>query len=370
MNRRLAQHLLGCGNAYHRVKFGVGGRPVQLYPMDPQLVKPIPDPVNLVGGYLVKEKVTDRTGVTLGVDEVIHYQLEDPCNIYEGIGVVQANIPTIDSDTHAQNFWFNAIKRSIRKNGILSFKHEPSGEEQDDMDEKLRRDIIGSWNVGGVMLLGQEHTWTDLSKNVQDVDFVKARSALREYIAAIFSVPAPMVGILDNSTYNNIQMARMIFWLDTLLPFLEIIRECMTLAFFFQGKQGKDRYEYIVDYDVSSVEALFYVFGQKLDLALKLFKMGIHTYEIVKKLQLGIAEDACPKSGFLPAATMTPEAIIASGEAVIEAGDMNAQDTIAPGFTRNKPGQLPPSRQAPPINTQEGHGTVQTERSLRPYWLD
>lgn len=367
LNRRRAQHLLGCGNAYERKIRGHGNRVVQIYPMDPRLVAPIPDGNTFLSGYRVKANANDPYGVVLGIQDVIHYQLEDPTNIYEGIGIVQANTKTIDSDTHAQNFWFNSIKRSIRKNGILSFKHDYSVEEAEELDKKLREDVLGSWNAGGVLFLGQEHTWTDLSKNVQDVDFAKARSMLREYIAAIFSVPAPMVGILDNSTYNNIQMARMIFWLDTLLPFLEIIREQMTLAFFFSENKGDARYEYIVDYDVSSVEALYYVFGQKLDLALKLFKMGIHTYEIVKQLNLGIPESACPDSGFLPLSTTTPEQIIEGPDS----SDPNSDNFLPaqPPFSRNTSPASPPVRQSPVINNQQGTDIV-SERSLRLAGMD
>lgn len=357
LNRRLTQHLLGCGNHYQRKFRGVGDRVVELFPLDPRLVRPIPDPTRFIKGYEVKAKITDTRGETVDVRDIIHYQLEDPENVYEGIGIVQANWKTIDSDSHAQDFWLNSIKRSIRKNGILSFKHDFAVEEAEEWEKKIREEVQGSWNAGGVLLLGQEHTWTDLTKNTQDVDFSKARASLREYIAAIFSVPAPMVGILDNSTYNNIQMARMIFWLDTLLPFLEIIRETMTRSFFFMEAKGDQRYEYIVDYDVSSVEALYYVFGQKLDLALKLFKMGIDTWEIIKALGIAIPESACPKAGFLPAATATVDDII-------DPPDQGGDGFGDGGATRNNQGALPPSKPAP-RNDSRGTMSPSSERSLR-----
>lgn len=363
LNRRLTQHLLGCGNHYQRKFRGFKDRVVELFPLDPRLVRPIPHPTKFLSGYEIKAKTTDTRGVEVPFEDIIHYQLEDPENIYEGIGIVQANWKTIDSDSHAQDFWLNSIKRSIRKNGILSFKHDFAVEEAEEWEKKIKNEVMGSWNAGGVLLLGQEHTWTDLSKNTQDVDFSKARSALREYIAAIFSVPAPMVGILDNSTYNNIQMARMIFWLDTLLPFLELIRATMTRSFFFCELKGDERYEYIVDYDVSSVEALYYVFGQKLDLALKLFKMGIDTWEIIKALGINIPETACPKAGFLPTATSTVDDIMDPPDPVTGGafGDN--------GATRNNQGALPPSKPAP-RNDSRGTMSPTSERSLRLQSLD
>lgn len=355
LNRRLTQHLLGCGNAYHRKIRGFNGKSIQMiWPVMPTCVEPIPDPTTFLRGYKVED---NNNSVDVSAEDMIHYQLEDPTNFYEGIGVVQANAKTIDSDSHAQDFWYNSIKKSIRKSGILSFKHDFSAEEAEDLEKKIREEVIGSWNAGGILMLGQEHTWTDLAKNAQDVDFVKARAMLREFIAAVFSVPAPMVGILDNSTYNNIQMARMIFWLDTLLPFLQNIAETMTRSFFFMELKGDQRYEYVVDYDVSSVEALYYVFGQKLDLALKLFKMGVETREIVKALGLPINENSVPAVGFLPQTTSTVDAVIELGKL---AGQVPATDPN----TRNKPSASEESRQVP--KREDVSSDIHKWRSLWP----
>lgn len=337
LNRRMTQHLLACGNAYQRKFRGANKKEiVQLYPVMPTCVSPVKDGTTFLSGYKISD---DKDSVTVPFEDMVHYQLEDPSDFYEGIGIVQANCKTIDSDTHAQDFWYNSIKKSIRKSGILSFKHDFSAEEADELEKKIREEVIGSWNAGGILMLGQEHTWTDLGKNVQDVDFVKARSMLREFIAAIFSVPAPMVGILDNSTYNNIQMARMIFWLDTILPFLQNIAETMTRSFFFQELKGDMRYAYVVDYDVSSVEALYYVFGQKLDLALKLFKMGVESREIVRSLGLPISEDSVAAFGFLPTSTSTVDQILAQGGQAVDERPNRVEDENAYPDTELAPPQ-------------------------------
>lgn len=314
MNRRITQHLLGPGNAYWRKQRGVLKDIVALYPMMPQLVAPVPDLTggSFLAGYDVTTDVNTNAKTRLSATDVVHFMLEDPEDMFSGIGIVQANMATIESDHRAEQFWFNTIRKSVRKDGILSFKHDPTDEEMENWEDLLREEVIGAWNAGGVLLLGQEHTWTDLAKNAHDVDFIQARKMLRELIAAIFSVPPPMVGILDNSTYNNIQMARQIFWLDTLLPFLSIIAETWTRCLIVQEMKGDERYEYIIDYDVSSIEALHHVFGQRMDIALKMFKMGVDTVEIIRTLQLPISESAVRPYGFLPNNVRTVDTIIES----------------------------------------------------------
>lgn len=316
MNRRITQHMLGCGNAYWRkarsaVKGkGQSGDIIGLYPMQAELVSPIPCKDTFLKGYNVRSSLNDSSPKPMDVKDVIHFMLESPTDLYTGIGVAQANSVTVQSDYQAERFWFNTIKRAIRKDGILSFKYDPSDEDMEEWEQKLRNEVIGFANAGGILMLGQEHTWTDMAKNSHDVDFIQARKMLRELIAAIFSVPPPMVGILDNSTYNNIQMARMIFWLDTLLPYLEIVKDTWTRCLFEQELGGDERYEYVIDYDVSSIEALHHVFGQRLDIALKMFKLGVDTREIIRTLQLNINESAVRPYGFLPNNMRTVDTII------------------------------------------------------------
>ena len=359
MNRRIVQHLLGPGNAYWRKQRGANKKEIiGLMPMQPELVAPIPDPQKFLGGYKVSSSLTDSSPKTLPTEDVIHFMLEDPADMFNGIGVVASNKTTIESDFQAEKFWFNTIKKAIRKDGILSFKHDPVEEELENWEDMLRQEVIGFANAGGVLLLGQEHTWTDLSKNSKDVDFIEARKMLRELIAAIFSVPPPMVGILDNSTYNNIQMARMIFWLDTLLPFLEIIRETWTRCLFQQEFEGEDRYNYIIDYDVSSIEALFHVFGQRMDIALKMFKLGVDTREIIRALQLNINENAVRPFGFLPNNMRTVDTII---EADMKGDSTGVEDIFGTEVPQsigrdqeNPDARETPDRERPDLYTRRG----------------
>lgn len=310
LNRRICQHLLAVGNAFVRLYDGARqGDIVQLFPIMPTNVTVKSSSTEFISNYVIKD---GNDSVDIPYNRMMHFQLENPEDFHRGIGVVQAGVKTLDSDSAAQNFWLNSIVKTVRKSGILSFVHnDPSDEELENAEQLLRNEVIGAWNAGGVMILGQEHTWTDLSKTTQDVDFIKARAALRELIASIFSVPAPMAGILDNSTYNNIQMARMIFWLDTLLPFLDNIAATMTRVLFFNNLKGDERYRYVVTANTASVEALYYVFGQKLDLALKLYKMAIPTKEIIRTLALPVPEASGLDFGVHPLSSQTTEQLIA-----------------------------------------------------------
>ena len=79
-------------------------------------------------------------------------------------------------------------------------------------------------------VLGAGANWQQMSLSPAEMDFINSRKFTREEICTIFQVPPPMIGIQDRMTYNNIETARKIFWMDTVTPLLEDIKDCFNLS--------------------------------------------------------------------------------------------------------------------------------------------
>jgi hypothetical protein len=92
-----------------------------------------------------------------------------------------------------------------------------------------------------------------------------------------------MVGILDDATLANIETARRIFWIDTIIPLLRMIRGQL-------NRQLAEQFgpDWCVEYDTSDVEALREDYGKKLEEASRLFAMGVPFNTINEKLGLGL----------------------------------------------------------------------------------
>jgi hypothetical protein len=109
-------------------------------------------------------------------------------------------------------------------------------------------------------------------------------------------VPQPMVGLLEDATLANIETARRIFWIDTIIPLLRLIRGQLNrqLAELF----GDGWY---IDYDISDVEALREDYSKKLEEASRLFAMGVPFNAINEHLSLGLEPIQGGDIGYLSA---------------------------------------------------------------------
>lgn len=308
MRERCTLNMLHHGHAYWQIGWvGTGSRreAKELNHIDSARVVALPDRANYVKGYAIFEDPREarmfQAALAMDVntplprytphsivpkDSMIVFMMESPCSIYKGKGPMEAARRLINADNSALQWWGNQIKKGVRKSGILSFKHDYTEDEFDDADRLLRRDVIGPQSVGGILLMGQAHNYTPLDSVALELDFSKSREMIADEIAAIFAVPPPMIGKFSSSGYNNMQIARMIFWLDTVLPFLDLQKDALNFFLLNPQIDESEWDELEIDYDLSRVEALLQVTSQRLDQALKMRKMLVPLDEIFKYLQI------------------------------------------------------------------------------------
>jgi hypothetical protein len=121
--------------------------------------------------------------------------------------------------------------------------------------------------------------------------------------------------LLEDATLANIETARRIFWIDTILPLLRMIRGQL-------NRQLAEQFgpDWVVDYDITDVEALREDYGQKLEEAKALFAMGVPFNTINEKLKLGFDPIAGGDVGYLSAGLLPTDFDRAEPEPVQLAG--------------------------------------------------
>jgi hypothetical protein len=144
-------------------------------------------------------------------------------------------------------------------------------------------------------VLGADAKWQQMSLSPAELDFIEGRRFTRSEICSIFQVPPPMVSIYDQATLSNIETARRIFWLDTVIPYLEDIKDCLNLS--LTKDFGED---IILDFDVSNVEAIQENFQEKINNARSLWGMVVPFNQINQKLELGFEDIEGGYLGFIP----------------------------------------------------------------------
>lgn len=283
----LTYHLhLGGNGLWHMVL--VQNMPVELWPLMPDRIKPIPDVQNWISGYEYRIGADKQT---LQPNEVLHFMFLDPGNPYWGIGPLQAAARVVDTDSEAVSWQKVSLQNRAITDGVFTFEHPLTEDQWKAARKQVREQHQGSANARTPWVLGGGAKWQQMSLSPAEMDFLNSRRWSVEEICAAFGVD-PLLLLSDRSaTYNNKIMARRVFWEDEIIPLLRDIQEALNLGLipFWDPESTKPNTpaKLRIRYDLANVTALASVFAEKVDTGLKLFRMGVPVNMINRRLELG-----------------------------------------------------------------------------------
>ena len=275
------------GNAYFK-KVGTDSGTKELWPVSPDKIRPVAskDAGELIRGY---EVATGGNGFKFSADytadNMVHFKLLDPANPLIGIGPLSAAAKAVDLDTEQQDWNKNLMQNRGVPEGVFTFKEPLTEPQHKTIVEKIKEKLLGSKNARTPLVIGGDADYKRMSITPAEVDFLESRKFNREEIFSIFGIPPQLAGAMDASTYNNFSTALRIFWEVTAIPLLRDIKDTFnnTLATELDGR-------YIIDFDLSNVEALRESESELLDSAKKLIEMGVPMSQVSNKYSLGIEE--------------------------------------------------------------------------------
>ena len=288
---RMTAHLYLSGNALW-TKIRARGAVVELWPIGPDGIKPVPSQKKFIERY---EYEKDGVKHSIKPEDIIHVMFIDPANPYWGMSPLQAGARIVDTDVEAVTWNKVALQNRAITDGVFSFKEPLTREQWEEARRQVREQHQGADNARTPWVLGGDATWHQMSLSPAEMDFIESRKMTREEICAIFQVPPPMVGIYDHATLANIETARKIFWLDTVIPFLEDLQSAFNLA--LTPEFGDDL---MLEFDVSNVEAIQENYHDKIETAKTLWAMGVPFNQINQQLELGFDDIPGGDIGYLP----------------------------------------------------------------------
>jgi HK97 family phage portal protein len=126
-----------------------------------------------------------------------------------------------------QQYIAKYFANGAKPSGVLKL---PQGMTQDQLD--LLRDNFmagygGSANRGRVPVLTGDVTFTPLSQNNDDSQMNETLKALAMQICGSFRVPPWKAGIMENTTYSNMESGELVYVTSTLDPFFECWEEAL-----------------------------------------------------------------------------------------------------------------------------------------------
>jgi HK97 family phage portal protein len=348
------------------------GNPLWLWPRRPDMVFVLPDMAPeranypTVAGYTVLPDQPRSAPMDVPSGNMVFDKFHNPLNPWRGLAPIAALRTSIVIDLFAQAWAKMFLARGARPDYALIAPQGIAPSEKAKMEAELMFKFGGPDNWHKPIIL--EDGVTDIkpfSFAPADMEWLEQRQFTQNEVGAVFGVPDEIMGF-GKDTYENFQTALEVFWTLTLRPLID--RRDSTLTHFFSTRRPLLEPGLRIATDISSVGVLQEDKAPKVDMALKLWQIGVPFNQLDEQLRLGIGPIP---NGEFPNGTDPAEAarmaeMIAGGGngAPGEDGDgADAED--APDAQDDDQEARPGDKAARPFGLTHGSITPSTVKALR-----
>lgn len=169
--------------------------PIELWPMRPDRVKIVTDPLDALVGYVYVGP--DGEEVPLRKEIVIQGRRPNPLDIYRGLGPLQALTIKLDSNRLASEYNRNFFLNSAEPGGIIEIEDRLDDDEFRELEQRWREQHRGVANAHRVAIL-EQGKWVDRKYTMKDMAFPELANLSRADIQEAFGYPKAMTGATEN----------------------------------------------------------------------------------------------------------------------------------------------------------------------------
>jgi HK97 family phage portal protein len=226
------------GNCFWYVAPTTIGRPGEVWVIPTPWVKVIPDAKEYVKAYQVAAPGVPTE--TFGPDEVIHLKYPNPLDPHYGLSPLQANALTVDANTELLKSRYQTFLAGPRPGVVLQTEQTLTDQTVSRLEEKLQAKLAGRDNWHRPLVLEQGLKASPWTLTPAEMDFLNSSKMTRDEILAVFRVPPPITGVVENLGLGaDIWFgARVMFCEGTLQPKLDLIGQALTRD--LAGRYGPD----------------------------------------------------------------------------------------------------------------------------------
>lgn len=227
----IQQHLDLTGEAYWYVA-SVTGRgvsiPMELWPMRPDTVVPIPSPTNFLAGYLYI--TPDGEKIPYDVDQVIQLRWSNPMDFYQGVSPVKSLLTDLRATKMAAQYNENFFKNGAEPGGIVELDETVTDEEWDELVTRWREQHQGVANAHRVAFL-EKGVWKERKFSQKDMQFAELRDVNREIIREAYRFPKAMLGTTEDVNKAVAEAAETQLYRNLIVPRLDRIKAALNHYF-------------------------------------------------------------------------------------------------------------------------------------------
>jgi HK97 family phage portal protein len=192
--------------------------PLELWPVRPDRIQPVPHPVDFISGYLYTGPAGEQ--IPLRVEDVIQIRMPNPLDPYRGMGPVQSIMTELDATKYSAEWNRNFFLNSAEPGGIIELPNVLSDPEWDQLQARWAEQHQGVSNAFRVAFL--EHgVWKDRKLTQRDMQFAELRSVSRDVIREAFGAPAFVLGEVGDVNRATAEASKVLFAEQLTIPRLE-----------------------------------------------------------------------------------------------------------------------------------------------------
>src|SRR5262245_58825971 len=202
--------------------------PGELWVVPTPWVRILPDPHDYVRAYQVQPPAGAPT--LFRPDEVIHLKYPNPLDLHYGLSPLQANALTIDANTELQKSRYQAFHSGQRPGIVLQTEQTLTEPTVRRLEEKVQARFGGRENWHRPLVLEQGLKASPWTLSPAEMDYLNSSKMTRDEIFALFRVPAPIAGLVENLGLGaDIWFgARVMFCEGTIQPKLALVGQALT----------------------------------------------------------------------------------------------------------------------------------------------
>jgi HK97 family phage portal protein len=200
---------------------GLGGAIVELWPVRPDRIRPVPNEDDYIQGYIYQ---VGTNQVPLDADDVVFMRRPHPTIPYRGIGPVQSLLHDLGSEQMASAWQRNFFANSALPGGIIEFDHNLSTQDFTRLVDRWRDQHQGVSNSHRVAII-ERGKWQERKFSQRDMEFKETRMLNRDLILGAFGFPHALLGISEDVNRANAEAAEVMFGRWLIRPRLIRIRD-------------------------------------------------------------------------------------------------------------------------------------------------
>lgn len=214
LRETLMAHVLLWGNGYAEIERNVRGDVIGLWPL-------MPDKTDVIRKDGVKHYVTRVNGQLIRLEDrnVLHISglSHDGLKGYSPITLMRESLGLTIA---AEEFGARMFSNNARPSGVLQSPGKLSPEAAQRLKESWSSIHQGLSNAHRVAILEEGLTWSQMSINPDDAQFLETRKLQKTEVATMFNIPPHMIGDLEHATFSNIEHQGIQFVVHTIRPWL------------------------------------------------------------------------------------------------------------------------------------------------------